>query len=245
MEEGRKARLLLLKEIMFFYNLLRSGAPFWEILICVAAMLIALSISIVSHEVAHGYAALKCGDPTAKVRGRLTLNPLAHFDLMGILMMLIVGFGWAKPVPIDPRNFKNYKRDMLIVSTAGVAVNLVYAGLGFLVLFLARDVLLFTSGLVALKLFFFYFLVFFISLNCMLAFFNLLPIYPLDGFRVLNEFLPRGNKYSEFMYKYGFYVIIAIVLLGYVFDALGLWYLDIFGAVSKLINKLINLVLGG
>ena len=94
---------------MFFLRLLRSGAPISEILISALAIILAATTAIVFHEVSHGYIAMKNGDYTAKSRGRLTLNPVAHFDLVGLLMILLVGFGWAKPVPIDPRNFNNYK----------------------------------------------------------------------------------------------------------------------------------------
>lgn len=241
---------------MFFYSLLRSGASLPEIILCALAMIIAACVSIILHEIAHGYAALACGDRTAKDRGRLTLNPVAHFDLMGLLLMLVAGFGWAKPVPIDPRNFKNRKKGMIIVSSAGVVTNLVLAGLGLLILYLSIPVIGFytlttKAAIIYLRMFVYYLLVFFISINFMLAFFNLIPVYPLDGFRLLNEFLPRGNKYSAFMYKYGMWVLIAIIIIGNLFDLMGtslgnsvLQYFDIFGLVSRLIQKLISLVIG-
>lgn len=236
---------------MYFYRLLKSGARIDEVLVCVLAMLLAAVISIVCHELAHGYAALKCGDNTAKVKGRLTFNPLAHFDLMGFLLLVAVGFGWAKPVPIDSRNFRNHKKGMLIVSCAGIVTNIILALLSLLVLFLAAPAISYyfpgidSAGIIFIKRLSYYFLVFMVSINFMLAFFNLLPVYPLDGFRIVNELLPRGNKYSEFMYRYGLYVMFGIILLSYIFDRFGLWYLDIFGAVSRLINKLLTAVMGG
>lgn len=235
---------------MFFYSLLKSGADFGELLICVLAMLIAASFAIVFHEVAHGYAALLSGDSTAKVRGRLSLNPIKHFDLWGLLLLVVAGFGWAKPVPINSDNFKNRRKGMILVSAAGVTTNIVAAMLALLVFYLSYPVIGYYSpaldavGIIYLKLFVYYLLVFFISINLMLAFFNLLPIYPLDGFRLVNEFLPRNNKFSLFMYKYGFYILIGVVISGYLFRTVGLWYLDIFGLVAKLINKLIFAVAG-
>src|SRR5690554_5060224 len=114
---------------MFFLRLLRSGAPISEILISALAIILAATTAIVFHEVSHGYIAMKNGDYTAKSRGRLTLNPVAHFDLVGLLMILLVGFGWAKPVPIDPRNFNNYKKGMIMVSLSGVTTNILIGGL--------------------------------------------------------------------------------------------------------------------
>lgn len=96
-------------------------------LLYVLALLFAIVFALVLHEVAHGLVALWNGDPTAKMYGRLSLNPLKHFDIFGLLMMLIVGFGWAKPVPVDPRNFKKYKTGCVTVSIAGILTN-IFAG---------------------------------------------------------------------------------------------------------------------
>lgn len=96
-------------------------------LLYVLALLFAIVFALVLHEVAHGLVALWNGDPTAKMYGRLSLNPLKHFDIFGLLMMLIVGFGWAKPVPVDPRNFKKYKTGCVTVSIAGILTNILLA----------------------------------------------------------------------------------------------------------------------
>lgn len=229
---------------MFVYSLIRSGASLPEILICLLSLALAATISIVVHEIAHGFVALKCGDPTAKLANRLTLNPVVHFDLLGIVMILLVGFGWAKPVPINPNNFRRYKRDMLLVSGAGVTANLIMCGTGLLLLYFLYPFLIVNVGMTAFvfQALGYYFLMFFININFMLAFFNLLPIYPLDGFRLLNVFLKPGNKFSEFMYRYGSFCILGLVVLGNVFRAVGLGYLDVFSWVNLLINKLIGLV---
>jgi len=116
---GREEKKKLLSNLI---SQLRSDpvAALASMLISIPAILIALTL----HEIAHGYVAKRCGDPTAEMLGRLSLNPLHHMDQIGTLCMLIFGFGWAKPVPINPRNFKNYRRDDLLVSLAGITVNL-------------------------------------------------------------------------------------------------------------------------
>jgi len=232
---------------MFLFSLLKSGANVGEIIICVLAMLIAAAISIVMHEVSHGFVALKCGDPTAKFAGRLTLNPVAHFDLIGILMLFIVGFGWAKPVPIDSRNFKNYKLGVFLVSIAGITTNLILCGLGLLLVFLLKPLLIINiSGTMTgyvLRLFLYYFLLFFVKINFLLAFFNMLPLYPLDGFKALDLFLKPGNPYSRFMYRYGNFVIVGLVLISRTFSYANLDYLNIFYWGNYLINLLIQLVI--
>ncbi len=157
----------------------------------------ALIMALVLHEVAHGVAALLFGDDTARRMGRLTLNPLKHLDPLGTLLLLLVGFGWARPVPINPARFRNYRLGLFVVSIAGIVVNLVLATMAALLLralYLARPEAVLAAltgrgpldlwGTLALALFYF------ASLNLVLAVFNLLPIPPLDGSKILQSLLP-------------------------------------------------------
>ena len=145
----------------------------------IPAILIALTI----HELAHGYIAFYLGDDTAKKAGRLTLNPIAHLDIFGSLMLLFGPFGWAKPVPVNPLKLKNPKRDMALVAIAGPLSNIILA---FLVGILFKFQPFFLNDSFSTFLYIFF------IMNIGLAFFNLLPIYPLDGSRILMAFL--GEK---------------------------------------------------
>jgi len=229
---------------MFLYSLIRSGASIPEILICVLSLALAGGLSIIVHEIAHGYVALKCGDPTAKLYNRLTLNPTVHFDWIGLLMIVLVGFGWAKPVPIDPRNFRHYKRDMFLVSVAGVTANVIMGSIGLFLLHFLYPLFIIDQGdiIFVFQMLGYYFLLFFVMINFMQAFFNLLPIYPLDGFRILDVFLPSGNAFSFFMKRYGSFCLLALVVLGNIFRAVGLQRLDVFYWVNYLIRMMIAAV---
>ena len=187
---------------------------------------------LVLHEFAHGYVAYKCGDNTAKWAGRLTLNPAKHFDLAGLLLFLFVGFGWAKPVPINPYNFKNYKRDLFLVSVAGVAANLLMA-------FLIYPVFSIVTTLCPLyENYLFYFLYRFLQyvvlFNVTFFVFNLIPLYPLDGFRIWDALDKRRGKVFRFISQYGYQILMGLVIESYICRLLedvlpALQYLDILG----------------
>lgn len=227
-------------------SLFTSGYSIDIILILMVAILISATLSIVVHEISHGGVAFLFGDPTAKLNNRLTLNPLAHFDLIGLLFMLIIGFGWAKPVPINPNNFKNRKLGIVLVSIAGVASNLIMCGIALLLLYLLYPYLIalcLTSTPVRLiGYLFLYILQYMVILNIMLAFFNILPIAPLDGFNFINSFLPSGNKFSYFMRRYGGYILIGLIVISNVFNFVGLSQFNVFYQVQQLALRLINLV---
>ena len=226
-----------------------------EKILLLVAFVFSAMIAISFHEVAHGFAAYKMGDATAKVQGRLTLNPIAHFDPFGLAMFLLVGFGFAKPVPVNPYNFKNLRKGMLLVSFAGVIANLIQAiiafGLmiGFGYAFISHEVVAMYDFLYYLTFFFFYFSLYACLLNAVLIAFNLLPIYPLDGFRVVESLTPFDNAYVRFMRRYGQYILIGIVLIGFFFRRIGLPQGDVFGlylsAIQDGILKLFYVIMGG
>lgn len=231
---------------MIFFSLLTSNSPLIVKLIVALSYLFVAMFSITLHECAHGYAALLSGDRTAKDRGRLTLNPVEHFNLFGLLMMFAVGFGWAKPVPVNSSNFTNYKKGMIFVSVAGVATNAAIAGISLLLLYLSAPLFAvsYTSYAVTVVVIIYQsILILGVRLNLMLAMFNLLPIYPLDGFNLVNTFLPAGNGYQRFMVKYGMFVLIGIIAIGSIGTALGLNYLNIFTMWNNVIQKLLLLVI--
>ena len=113
----------MFSRLQYYYEMLKTDPL--GFVIYLAYYLVVILLSLILHECGHAYAALRCGDPTAKMLGRLTLNPLKHLDPMGTVMMVLFGIGWAKPVPVNPHNFKNYRKDDLIVSIAGITVNLI------------------------------------------------------------------------------------------------------------------------
>jgi len=181
----------------------------------------ALMIAVILHEVAHGWVAYKMGDPTAKHEGRLTLNPLPHIDPIGTLllpgMFILLNspiiFGWAKPVPINPMNFRDLRMGTFFTSIAGVVMNLLLAlgfGLSYRVLYSIGDALdpfLVNSVIYPLMIF----CAKSVLINLILALFNILPIPPLDGSRALMSFL--SFKYWELFYKYEVYGFLVITLL--------------------------------
>ena len=173
-----------------------------------AATLLAVLLAITLHELAHGYVAYCLGDNTAKAAGRLTLNPLAHLDPIGALMMLIAGFGWAKPVPVNPFFFKgNRITGMMLVSVAGPLVNLIVA-------YIAYAIYVAGHGFYHIP-FLYEFLNYCIMLNVYLAVFNLIPIPPLDGSKILAGFLPKQTafKFLNTMEQYGFLILMVLIIL--------------------------------
>ena len=175
------------------------------------AFIIGLIFAISIHEFAHALIAYRLGDPTAKLAGRLTLNPAAHLDPIGTLALLLVGIGWGKPTPFDPFNLRNVKRDSALISVAGALSNFLLA----LVISLPYLIAYLTGNLNAQIHSIYQTLAVVIWINLILGVFNLIPVSPLDGFKVLGGLLPK-DWYRDFVQteRYGIFILLALLLTG-------------------------------
>ncbi len=231
---------------MIIRYLSNNGINGYTIIILLAYLVVILT-AIVLHELSHGYAAYFNGDMTAKNAGRLSLNPMKHLTLVGTLLLLLVGFGFARPVPIDPRNFREYKKGMIMTSLAGVTMNFILALINSicLVLLLKFGQMTFEYANFAYYATGFAFALFYYGMfvNILLMVFNLLPLYPLDGFRVVETLAEPDNKYVNFMYKYGNFVLLGFILISYLLS----WFNipDIFDMVQDLARMVFNAIWGG
>jgi Zn-dependent protease len=196
----------------------------------VSAILVAITV----HEFAHAWTSDRLGDPTARLAGRVSLNPLVHLDPLGTLMLLIFRFGWGKPVPFDPFNLRNPRRDAAIISFAGPAANLIFAFLLAIIIRLGYFLLgpqayLLTTILTP-----------FITLAVILAIFNLIPIHPLDGGKVLVGLLPEriAHQWDEFLQRWGFFIILFLIFPFFGFSL-------VIAIISPIINFLLKLLLPG
>ena len=225
-----------------------SGGDLRQALLSVLLVIPSIILALSFHEAAHGYAAYKLGDRTAFNLGRLTLNPIKHLDPIGSVCMLVFGFGWAKPVPVNPRNFRNPKNGMAITALAGPATNLVLGAVSSILVVVTR-VLIYrhhqsasavSSGLnlgdalSVLYLFFYYFG----YVNILSAVFNMLPIPPFDGSRIYSVFLPPKLYFKLMRYERQIMIgiLVALFFCSYVLN---------FSPISLATSSIYNLLIGG
>jgi len=217
-----------------------------DILLKLSIMLVPGLFAITCHEVSHGYIAWHYGDPTARMMGRLTLNPLKHIDIIGTLMIVFIGIGWAKPVPVVYENLRNPKRDMIWVAAAGPITNLILA---FISAMLLRGIIVFVnpavsgSSMTMIVEPVVWMLAFSVYINLLLSIFNMIPLPPLDGGRVLSGLLPyRQAAALARIEPYGMLIIIVLVFFTNVFSYVILPLLNV--GVHLLAGPQSDLVLG-
>ena len=223
--------------LMMLFSSMRSYASvgdwFFHTLMVIPGVIVGISF----HEFAHGWAALKMGDPTAKFQGRLTVNPAAHIDPVGFIALMFCGFGWGRPVEVNPSNFKNRRKGEIVVSLAGVVMNFIIAILTALVI---KLIITFAGwGFIDTSIgdIIFTILLYVIQINLVLMIFNLIPVPPLDGFTVITEiFNLRFTKTYYTMVRYGYFILLALIL----FDVTSM---IISPCISFFMNMITNIII--
>ena len=225
-------------------SLLKNGASFQEILVQLILVIPIVLISLTFHEVAHGYISYKQGDPTAYNLGRLSLNPVKHLDPLGSLCMLLLGFGWARPVPVNARYYKNPKRGMALTALAGPVMNLIIAFFGVIVFMSVSLISLIFSGDNRWVEVIFTFFYFFSKMNIYLAVFNLIPIPPFDGSRIAFVLLPTRLYFKVMQYERIIqFVVLALLwteMLSLPIEMVSEWILN---GMSNLVYLVLSLVI--
>ncbi len=220
----------MIYSILFSENLTAKDA-----VICFLITIFVYMISLTIHEFSHAFVAYKMGDPTAKEAGRLTLNPIKHFNLLGFVFFVFLGIGWANPVPVNPLNYKKFKKGTRLVSIAGIISNFLMG----LIAAVIHAILMATVGLsggVAMD-YVYMVLTYSMLINSFLAMFNFLPIPPLDGFAFIESFAKPNNKYIKFANRNGFRILIGVLFVGMLTDLF--FGFDIFEMYLSLLNNFV------
>ncbi len=202
-------------------------------LISIVASFIAVTAVLTMHEFSHALVAYKCGDPTPKWNRRLTLNPLRHFDPIGLVCFTLVGFGWANPVPINPSNFKRYRLGLALTACAGVVTNYIFAFLiypvSLAVLFYMPEIPFLTEFLTDITGYLF-------AYSLSFCVFNLLPLYPLDGFRLVDALNRRRGKFFRFLRQNGQWILLGLIAESFICTlfvrAFGIYQMDWFNLLG-------------
>lgn len=187
---------------------------------------ISLTLAITVHEYAHAYVSYRLGDPTPKKEGRLTLNPIKHIDLIGLICLVFLGFGWAAPVRVDPRYYKDERKGVIQVALAGPLANFILVIVGVILAFILRII---GVNVILLNRF----LAMLITINLLLGIFNLIPLAPLDGSKIVMGLIPQSRFIVE---KLGFIILLVLLLTGKISDLLIL----IYGPILEFIIGIIN-----
>lgn len=213
------------------------------------ASLLAVAVVLTMHEFAHAFIAYKCGDPTPKFSGRLSLNPMRHFDILGLVLFAFAGFGWAKPVPINPNNFRHYKRGLAFTAIAGVVTNYLSAFIFYPLLLIVISYV--QTPFIALDTFLYYLFLFLYSYSLAFIVFNLIPLPPLDGWRVVEAVNRKRGKVYRFFEQYGYIILLVLIAIHFLVEVLSNYqifalaakifgYIDVLGYILDFITLVVS-----